>query len=275
MLLLSIGPSTETAASIPTLPVDPHLSTNPLTLPLPLLPSDSVGERPAAAKLPTSIIADGMPPIPTKILEKIQRWEYIELSTLLEGASYESPSVTVSHDGQLLVLETTDKAKSRRKTISDVTMWVQAYTRFMAALVSADTTTKQESVGLAAHLHLILQLYKDLAGPQWLRYDKEFREWAAARGVRKWGELNLTIYGRCLSGQQSLSVPKEVHSQGTRHIGDKRRNTGHGGEAACFKWNFGEGCNKTPCRFSHTCLHCSGTHRAKSCHLLSKRNKQS
>ena len=190
------------------------------------------------------------------MLEKIQRWEYINLFTLLDGASYETPNVTVRHDGQLLVLETSDRAKSNRRLITDITMWLQAYTRFMTALVAADTTTKQESVGLAAHLHLILQLHKDLAGIQWIRYDKDFREWAATRGVRKWGELNLTIYGCCLSGQHPQSVPKEAgHGQGSRQSGEKRKSTSLSRESACFKWNFEEECNRTPCRFTHTCLH--------------------
>ena len=131
-----------------------------------------------------------MPPMPTKVLEKIRQWEYIDLSTLLDGATYETPNVTVSHDGQLLILGTSDRPQSRRKAISDITTWLQAYTRFMAALVSAESTKKEESVGLVAHLHLILQLHKDLAGSQWLRYDQEYREWASARGVKKWLNLN-------------------------------------------------------------------------------------
>ena len=100
-------------------------------------------------------------------------------------------------------------------------------------LVAADTTIKQESVGLTAHLHLILQLHKDLAGIQWLRYYQDFREWAAPRGVRKWSELNLTTYGRCLSGQHPQSVPKEAgHGQGSRQSGKKHKSTGLSRESA-------------------------------------------
>ena len=69
----------------------------------------------------------------------------------------------------------------------------------MAALTSAETTKKEESMGLVAHPHLILQLHKDLPGPQWLRYDQEYRKWAATRGFKVWGELNIAIYGHCLS----------------------------------------------------------------------------
>ena len=38
-------------------------------------------------------------------------------------------------------------------------------------LVSADTTFKEEAAGLEVHLHLNLQLAKDLGGSQWLAYD--------------------------------------------------------------------------------------------------------
>ena len=43
---------------------------------------------------------------------------------------------------------------------------------------------------------------KDLQSSQWLQYDQNFREWAAAKGITKWGELNFSIYGRCLATQQ-------------------------------------------------------------------------
>ena len=34
--------------------------------------------------------------MPTKVLEKIWRWEYIDLSTLLHGVTHETTNVTVS-----------------------------------------------------------------------------------------------------------------------------------------------------------------------------------
>jgi len=44
------------------------------------------------------------------------------------------------------------------------------------------TQTKSIAAGLAAHLHVILQLARDLGGQHWLVYGWEFREWAAAKG---------------------------------------------------------------------------------------------
>ena len=91
----------------------------------------------------------------------------------------------------------------------------------MAALVSAETTKKEESVGLVAYLHLSLQLHKDLARSQWLYYDQEYREWAAARGVKIGMEINIAIYGYCLSCQQPSQPLKEAVQRQGAHSGDK------------------------------------------------------
>ena len=139
----------------------------------------------------------------------------------------------------------------------------------MAALVAAPATTKEESVSLTVHLHLILQLHHDVAGAQWLRYDQEYREWAAARGIKKWGELNLTIYGRCLPSQlpvaPAIRTIKQTFQEGTKGKRSVK-------ELCCYKWNFEGHCNKTTCHFSHCCVHCGERHRATEC-LLVKRLK--
>ena len=61
-------------------------------------------------------------------------------------------------------------------------------------LLANENTSKEEAAGLAAHLHITLQLYQDLGGN---RYDAEFCEWAAAKDIYVWGK-NMSIYGRRL-----------------------------------------------------------------------------
>ena len=148
-------------------------------------------------------------PLSIKLLEKIRRWEYVDLSLLLEDQANRMPEeYQVSSNGQFLVLEQ-DRGQRRRKQISDIFSWMKAFFRYVAALTSYESTTSAQATGLVAHLHLILQLSQEL-GPQWLKYDTEFRQWAAARNVRQWGDLNFTIYGHCLSAQnRSPAVVKE------------------------------------------------------------------
>ena len=77
--------------------------------------------------------------------------------------------------------------------------WLTTYARFMAVLLAVLATKPTEAAGLAAHMHLILQVSQDLGGRHWMFYDKEFWEWAAAKAVKVWGDLTLSIYGFCLS----------------------------------------------------------------------------
>ena len=73
---------------------------------------------------------------------------------------------------------------------------------YAAVLMSADSTTKAESAGLMAHMFNKLQIVKDMGGSQWLNYDRTFREWAAAKNIRRWGEVNMPIFCQCLAIQQ-------------------------------------------------------------------------
>ena len=82
----------------------------------------------------------------------------------------------------------------QQKTSLSITRWLKAYNIFAAALLSSEETTKEEAAGLVAHAYLILQLSEDLQDTQWSCYDQSFCEWAAAKGLRRWGEINLTIY---------------------------------------------------------------------------------
>ena len=141
----------------------------------------------------------------------------------------------------------------------------------MAVLTSADSTTPTQATGLIAHLHLILQLSQEL-GPQWMKYDVDFRQWAAARNVRQWGELNFTIYGHCLSAQQRLASSSS-HTRPTQQSSGSRKSSNPSSKEACFRWNFKGRCDRMNCPYSHSCWLCGGPHPASSCTTAPKRSK--
>ena len=95
--------------------------------------------------------------MPSKLVEKIRKWEYVDLSCLFEDHNAHPVTFSLNEDGQWV-----PEQQRKRKQISDIFSWIKAYSRYMAVLLSSDTTTKEEATGLAAHLHLILQLSQDL-----------------------------------------------------------------------------------------------------------------
>ena len=132
------------------------------------------------------IVAEGIHPIQAKLVEQIRRWEYVDLAKLLRGQEMVPEEATVVVDGQKLLMEVAQRGQRRQSAISNIWGWLQAYFRYIAVMLSAETTSKEEAAGLAAHMHQILQLSSDLGGMQWLRYDQEFREWAVERGMKRW-----------------------------------------------------------------------------------------
>ena len=86
----------------------------------------------------------------------------------------------------------------------------------MAILLAAPATKPAEAAGLTAHMHLILQVSQDLGGRHWMFYE-EFREWAAAKAVKVWGDLNLSIYGCCHYYQTRYTIDITTDFQPTRH----------------------------------------------------------
>ena len=225
---------------IPILPVDPSLA-NPGEL-APLL---SAAALPSSSRPSTVVVTEGIPPVARQLVEKIRRWDYVNLADLLKDPhSREQQGTAVN--GQTM-------SQTAKQSLSIIS-WLRAYNIFSAVLLSSEETSKEEAAGLAAYAHLILQLSEDLQGNQWSQYDINYREWAAAKGIRRWGEMNLTIYGRCLT-YKHLSQP-------TRPIiGSKRKSQGQ----VCYRWNEGLPCSKLSCKFNHRCRTCGGAHRAVDC----------
>ena len=146
------------------------------------------------------MVAEGIPPLPLKTLEKIHKWEYVDLTALLSNDPPAGETSTITVNGQALIVNSRDQTK-KRKVALDIHSWTQAYSMYAAALTSAEDTTKSESAGLLTRIYNVLQLARDLGGNQWLQYDKAFREWAAAKELKLWGKLNLQIFCHCLATQ--------------------------------------------------------------------------
>ena len=150
--------------------------------------------------------------------------------------------------GQLVMPKSNQRSHHKYPAVTDILSWLQTHSQYMAVLLTSEKTSREGAAGLAAHMYLILQLSKDLEDSQWLHYDRDFHQWAAAKGVRKWVELNLSIYRRCLSVQKP-ATPSKAGNQGKT-----KKPLG-----ACFQWN-DSSCDQA-CSFRHVCSFCDGPYK--------------
>ena len=223
-----------------------------------------------------TLLREGIPPIATRLVEKIRSWQYVDLANILTDMAGKSEDpVPQAVEGQILLVQSLDQVKKKKRKISDSASWAQAFAVYVAAMASSESVTKEELTGMLAHQHVILQIQKDLGGTKWLQYDQQYREWAAATKKRLWGEMNLTIYGRCLCAPSSLSTSPSRNAPAAMQ-GKKGAKRTRGKNKACFRHNFEGACSRTEadCHFDHVCWHCgSADHIAGECPRGPKRQR--
>ena len=125
-----------------------------------------------SSKAAIAVVAEGISPVSCRLVEKIRKWENVNLMDLLKDPA---TNHLVLVNGQLMALHT-DQRPCSSKTITDIFTWLWAFSVFMAVLLSSETT-KEEAAGLTAHCYLILQMSKDLQGAQCAQYDQDFVNW--------------------------------------------------------------------------------------------------
>ena len=111
-----------------------------------------VGDTKAAV-----LVAEGLPPISTKFLDKIRCWDLVEL--LLHDPLLKAEELLWQQKGQVMIVQSIEQAQRHHKQITDIIFWTKVFAIYCTALSSAVETTKEESVGLWSHLHLITQLF--------------------------------------------------------------------------------------------------------------------
>ena len=247
--------------------MDPSLSSGKITLPS-LVDGDSGSGSGCPAKQAAVVLTEGLPPVSTKLLETIQNREFVELANLF---SHETPSgsesLSIIKDGQSMIVRPQHEPASRKR-ITDLSTWLQAFSIYAATLVASDKNNSAQFKGFMAHMYLMIQLSKDLGGTVWLQYDREFRTWAATKGVKIWEELNLSIYGHCLAAhQRPPSFPKPTPQKRGYDRRDEKKPAKGRQQNCCYKWNFDGSYHKSAaaCRYLHACHTCGEDHRVMEC----------
>lgn len=223
----------------------------------------------------STLLMEGIPPIASRLVEKARTWQFIDLADLLtDSASRTDEPLLSAAAGSVLLVQSLDQVRRKKKQITDIASWAQAYAIYVAAMASSEAAKKEEVAGMMAHMHVVLQVSRDLGGNKWYQYDRQYREWAAATGKKVWGEVNLTIYGRCLCtpsplGQGQISPPPMKTTPGKREAKKSK-----GRNRACFKFNFEVSCGRSEadCHYEHVCWYCAARdHVAGECPRAPKR----
>ena len=233
-------------------------------------------------------IGEGLPPVPSKLADRIRKWEYIDMSELLPeywGQMSLKPAETLNGAQQ--------PTARRPRKVTEITSWVQCFASYVGVLAGPSPEAVPE---LMAYLIHIVRVSQDFGGMAWVNYDMAFRRQAATTGNRQWSKINPSLYSICFAGaarnnkrcELCLSLTHEsrdcaLSGEGEQEVGARLSAI----ESAvlsltaarpatntplptpqrreiCRSWNENR-CTYPRCRFRHACRVCFGPRPAVEC----------
>lgn len=217
-------------------------------------------------------IAEGIRPVSSKLVKKIQGWRFIELDELLQ--SQQKEETLLRQDGVVL-FQTVDRARRTRSKISELSEWMEAFAVFVAVI---SQKSPEVVPSMMSYMIQIKEAQSTWGGGNWLLYDREFRERAEAKKLRTWDCRDSNLWSKYFSGMptkwtkgdQSVQIGGgEGSGIATRKTAtipslfpDKRQN------GPCYPFNNKGACDRPPpCPFPHVCRNCGDNHPARVCPL--------
>ena len=203
-------------------------------------------------------IGTGLPPVPQKLVERIQAGEYVDMVELL-------PDCLGIHGGSTAKEE---KGSKRRRQITSIAEWVQCFGVFMAVVASM---SPDRTIDLLGYQSIIVEASREYEGETWLGYDRRFRQMAAAKLGCKWATVDPTLWNMPFTGHAWVQRCKYCFSlshqatecewapsakpTGTSPSNSRARSS----NPVCKSWNFSNqaSCDFRNCNYLHACLLCT------------------
>lgn len=228
-------------------------------------------------------VGEGLPPVPSKLVERIERGDFVEMCELI-------PEFWMVHTGEdETPAQRVARSKGRRQS-QNIYVWLQCYAMYVAVLAGRYPERVPELMAYMIHIIKASQEYEGLA---WFMYDEAYRRQAAATGFTEWSKINPSIFTVCFNTKARSGVRCELcltlghdaagctraegevdwtlrlrameAALGASHTSAIERRVPLGYEAtdACKLFNE-DRCHYQPCKFRHICRVCRGNHPASA-----------
>ena len=146
-------------------------------------------------------IGAGLPPVPPKLVQKIQAGEYVDMAELLPDRLGVNAGPPVQGDK--------DDKKPKHRQVTNILEWIQCYTIYMAVRAEKHP---EKILDMLGYQTLIVEARMEYEGDGWLGYDRRFRQTAAATPDITWAKIEPTLWNKAFAGQASSSRCKYCFS---------------------------------------------------------------
>ena len=218
-------------------------------------------------------IGAGLPPIPPRLVTRIEAGEFIDMAELLPA--HLGPATT----------ELLPKSSKRRHDVSNILEWIKCFSAYIAVISAKQPHRVPDLLG---YLTMITEAHMQYAGDGWMGYDRRFRQIAATKPHAPWAQIDTTLWNLAFSGKArsvrckfcfsithtstecELAPDQGSNSSGTQSqhqasvqpvtpypVSSRRRRI-------CMLYNYDStpGCSFPNCKFEHICFLCADDPRA-------------
>ena len=221
-------------------------------------------------------IGAGLPPVPRKLVNRIQVGEFIDMAELLPDRMGISSTPLFSG-------EKDDKqpTKTKRRQVTNILEWVQCYSIYVAVLTGKHPSRIQDLMGYQS---LIVEACLEYGSETWLGYDRRFRQMAAAAPGTVWAKIDPTLWNMAFTGQAKARRCKYCFSlthqaedcdwvptlatapAPTQSCPSTRPPQRQRSPQVCYSWNHNldPNCAFPGCKYQHVCLYCAKDPQAPS-----------
>ena len=247
------------------------------------------GEKTEVDGTPTPVpftLSEGLPPVPAKLVQKIQRGDFVDMAELLRD-NMELERRQPATEGQRNAIWPAGKAN--RREVPDILSWITCFGMYASVVCDKTPGRVRE---LLTYQTVLVREARRCGGKGWLAYDTMFRQQAANNVKVDWSVLNTSLYANTFLAQQNtrgktcqwcletdhaatscaLAPATQLWQPGRpsrvpqREWNQEERRPGRGKpevRGACFAWNDGR-CTLPYCQFKHVCSKCGSTEHKES-----------
>ena len=256
----------------------------PKKLDLPAITPKKIEESEESAES-AFILSEALPPVPAKLVKRIQKAEYVDIAELLKD-NMEAERRRMLSDSAFPQTHFTNRPV--RREIPDRLSWLQCFSLY-AAVVASKYPEKAEE--LWAYQATLIGEARRCGGQGWLLYNSAFRQQITSFDAVDFSKINQSLYSTTFLGygagarfypecmiadhsqeecalhpNRALPVVQMQEVRRGRREEPRPREEPHprppdgykqraGRRGPCFQWNDGR-CTHPYCRFEHVCSHC-------------------
>ena len=210
------------------------------------------------------MIGAGLPPIPAKLVSKIEAGEFVDMAELLPDRF----GIAKSRPGD----ESAQPSKHKQRTVTTILKWIQCFSIYLAVIAKKQP---QRIPDLLAYQTLIIESQLEYQGDAWMGYDRRFRQRAAANPHTSWSTIDTTLWNLAFAGKARAACCNHCFS--LSHASNQcewapdiipndsnyRQPPNLKYQPICKAWNTDTrpGCSYANCAYKHICWYCSNDPR--------------